>query len=236
MENNFIHTLCSRPVSESIVADARAKGVLIDCLSFISTEPIENVEVQQEIEHALLLDTTVVFTSMNAVEAVAEHLFDEQPAWRIYCIGQTTKQLVEKYFGAAAVAGTADDATTLAELIITEEDIDSVVFFCGDQRRDELPGLLVQNNIEVEEIIVYQTMAVPHQISKKYQGILFFSPSAVHSFFSVNKAPSETIFFAIGKTTAAAIKSFSDNRVLVAAEPGKEKLVALMLDFFTGSN
>ena len=204
--SNNITVLCTRPISDALVQEAAAKGITIDILSFIDTEPVETVEVQQEIEAALLLSATVVFTSMNAVEAVAEFLMDEQPDWKIYCIGNTTKQLVKKYFGENSIAGTADSALALAEVIIEDGLAKEVYFFCGDQRRDELPQLLKHHDIEVNEIVVYQTIAVPHKIIKIYAGILFFSPSAVDSFFGVNKSINRTIFFAIGETTAAAIK------------------------------
>ena len=230
--NNNIQVLCTRPITDALVQEAAAKGITIDILSFIDTEPVETVEVQQEIEAALLLSATVVFTSMNAVEAVAEFLMDEQQDWKIYCIGNTTKQLVKKYFGENSIAGTADSALALAEVIIEHALAKEVYFFCGDQRRHELPQLLKQHDIEVNEIVVYQTMAVPHKITKIYAGILFFSPSAVDSFFGVNKSIKRTIFFAIGETTAAAIKKYSSNKILLADEPGKDELVKNMMEFF----
>ncbi len=231
--NNKIHVLCTRPIAEGLVAEAAAKNIQIDILSFIDTAPIESVEVQQEIENALILSATVVFTSMNAVEAVAEFLFDEQPDWRIYCMGNTTRQLVKKYFGEKSIIDTAENATALAEKIIENEMPEEVIFFCGDQRRDELPQLLKEESVAVNEIVVYETIPVPHKLSKTYTAILFFSPSAVESFFSANRAEEKTIFFAIGNTTAGSIKSHCSNRVLVADAPGKDELVKDMISFFT---
>ena len=231
--NNKIQVLCTRPVAAELVQEAAAKGIAIDMLSFIETAPIKSVEVQQEIENVLNLTATVVFTSMNAVEAVAEFLIDEQPEWKIYCIGNTTRRLVKKYFGEHSIAGTADSAAALAEVIIEEGIAKKVYFFCGDQRREELPQILKQNNTALYEIVVYQTMAVPHKISKLYAGILFFSPSAVESFFLVNKSIEKTIFFSIGETTSAAIKKYTSNKIILADEPGKEELLRNMMEFFS---
>ncbi len=230
--NNNIQVLCTRPVAAELLQKAAAQGIEIDMLSFIETEPIESVEVQQEIENVLNLCATVVFTSMNAVEAVAEFLIDEQPDWKIYCIGNTTRQLVKKYFGEHSIAGTADSAAALAEVIIEDDRAEEVYFFCGQQRREELPQILQQNNIGLHEIVVYQTMTVPHKISKDYAGILFFSPSAADSFFLVNKATEKTIFFAIGETTADAIKKYTGNKIILADEPGKDELLRNMMEFF----
>src|SRR5437868_4629432 len=97
MQNN-LQILCTRPLDEQLIQEANDKGIDIDILAFIETEPIESVEVQQEIEAVLNAAATVVFTSMNAVEAIEEHVIDEQPEWIIYCIGNTTKELIQTYF------------------------------------------------------------------------------------------------------------------------------------------
>ena len=107
-------------------------------------------------------------------------------------------------------------------------------FFCGDQRRDELPGILREHDIDVNEITVYQTLALTHKIDKHYQGILFFSPSAVESFFKNNTLPASTILFAIGNTTANAIRKFTKNKVIISDVPGKDNLVKKMIEYFTG--
>ena len=232
MQGNKINILSTRPLSASIIDEATAKGMLIETLSFIATEPIETVEVQQEVEQALLLSTTVVFTSMNAVEAVAAQLEDQQPDWIIYAMGHSTKELAKKFFGEDSIAGTASSAAGLAELIVEEGATHEVIFFCGDQRRDELPDILQSNEIEVQEIEVYSTVPTPHKLTKQYEGILFFSPSAVQSFFSVNKLSSNTILFAIGDTTANTIKKYSTNKIIISDAPVKEDLVREMMEFF----
>lgn len=232
MAQNNLHILCTRPLNAVLVEEAAESNISIDELSFIETESILSVEVQQEIELALTEMTTVVFTSMNAVEAVATFA-EEQPDWRIYSIGTTTHKLVRKYFGEQSIAGTANDAAALAELIVEEGEADNVIFFCGDQRRDDLPGILQNNDIEVNEIVVYQTIAVNHKVDKDYNGILFFSPSAVNSFFKKNKPSATTILFAIGSTTANEIKKHSTNKIIVSNQPGKENLVKTMIDYFT---
>ncbi|MDE3248864.1 MAG: uroporphyrinogen-III synthase, partial [Bacteroidota bacterium] len=184
--------LSTRPLDDETIEEAAEHGVAIDCISFIDTEPIQTIDVQQEVESALLQSATVVFTSMNAVEAVAGFMQDDEPGWSIYCMGNTTRQLVKEYFGENSIAGTADNATDLAWLIIEEGETEEVIFFCGDQRRDELPSILQNNGIEVTEIMVYETIATPVAIKQHYNGILFFSPSAVESFFSVNKITGNT--------------------------------------------
>ena len=217
--------LSTRPVSESLLAEALSKNIEIDTLSFIETTPIETVEVQQEIELAANQMATVVFTSMNAVDAVTVMLDGFVPEWTIYCMGYATKERVKNYFGENAVSGTGDNAAELAEEIIENEEPDEVIFFCGNRRRDELPGKLKKQQIEVNEIVVYQTENTQHKITKAYDGILFFSPSAVESFFTINKLPEHTIVFAIGQTTKETVGKFCKNKIVVSKLPGKDQLV-----------
>jgi uroporphyrinogen-III synthase len=235
MPQNKITILSTGPLDETLITEAAEQGIEIDVRAFIETEAIQSIEVQQEIEQVLLQSATIVFTSMSAVEAVAEYMTEEIPDWMIYCIGQTTQQLVKNYFGTDCIAGIADNAAGLAELIIEEAYTDEVIFFCGDQRRDELPEILNSHDIGVTEIMVYHTIATPHGISKQYNGILFFSPSAVSSFFSKNKVSNQTMLFAIGNTTAAAIKKHAVASVIISDKPGKENLVEKAINYFVNS-
>jgi uroporphyrinogen-III synthase len=229
---NRIQILSTRPLHETLLQEAKQAGIDIDELSFIETNPIQSPTLQSEIDEALQQSITAVFTSMNAVEAVADQINGKKPCWKIYCIGTTTQQLVVNYFGQDAIAGTANDAAALAKLIIEDQPKGKLLFFCGDQRRDELPEILQQNSIKLKEIIVYQTTAIQHRIQKLYEGILFFSPSGVESFFSSNQLTQKTILFAIGNTTAKEIKKHSNNQIVVSDEPGKENLARKMMEYF----
>jgi uroporphyrinogen-III synthase len=233
MPENKIHILSTRPLNKSLVQEANAGGISIDELSFIETEAIQDIATQQEIEQAYLQSSTVVFTSMNAVDAVVAWQDGQLPDWVIYCMGNTTKQKLKENFGDHSVVGTANNAAELAELIAEESDTEEVIFFCGEQRRDELPAILRNKGIEVQEIIVYETIHTPHKISKDYQAILFYSPSAVSSFFSNNKIPEQTILFAIGNTTAKTIQQYCNNTIIVGKAPGKEELVRQAMEYFT---
>ena len=233
MQENKVQILCTRPVAEELVEEAGKNNINVDVISFIETEPIDSIEVQQEIEQAYLLSAAVVFTSMNAVEAVAAQADEQEPAWNIYCMGHATKQLVIEYFGEERIVGTGDSATDLAELIIEEGVDDEVIFFCGDQRRDELPDLLRSNSIDVNEIVVYHTVPVPQKVAKSYHGILLFSPSAVDSFFKLNKVAGQTIFFAIGNTTANTIKKYTNNKIIISKKPEKEQMMIEVINYFS---
>jgi len=232
-KDNNISVLCTRPLSESLCSEVALSGINIDCLQFIETEAIDGIEVQQEIEQVLLQTATIVFTSMNAVEAVVTYLEGQEPAWRIYCIGASTRRLVAEHFGDYCIAGTAPDASQLAAEIIEDGETEEVIFFCGDQRRDELPDLLQRAGIDVQEIMVYHTVEVPHLLQKIYPAVLFFSPSAVRSFFRNNRLAPGAVAFAIGKTTAAEIAKHSKNEIVISETPEKEQMMKQVVEWFS---
>jgi uroporphyrinogen-III synthase len=191
---------------------------------------VVNEETAQKIKQLASDEITAVFTSMNAVEAVAD-IVNENLNWNVYCIGYATKHLVKEKLR-AVIKGEADDAASLADVIINNNEKE-IYFFSGERRRDNLPNSLKASGIQVNEIIVYSTTLLKHQINKNYVAILFYSPSAVESFFSENKVDSETVFFAIGKTTAAAILNYTHNKIILAEQPGKVELAQTMIRYFS---
>jgi uroporphyrinogen-III synthase len=231
MPQNKISILSTRSLDVELIRDAEAKEILVDVLPFIKTESISSDTLQRKIHDAWAGPTTIVFTSANAVEAIASKIKDQKTKSKIFCIGYGTRRSVEKYFGEGSIAGVANNAKELAEAIL-RTNVSDVIFFCGDQRRDELPDQLKKNNIEVTEIVVYKTILTPQKTEKEYDGILFFSPSAVKSFFQLNKVPGQTVLFAIGNTTANEIKRFSKNKIMVSDVPTKETLIDNVISYF----
>jgi uroporphyrinogen-III synthase len=258
MPPNKIAILSTRPLGKGLAEEAAAMDIIIEALSFIETEPLRDPVLDKRIRELSRESLTAVFTSMNAVDAVTDCLRAQKeetwPPWKIYCIGTATRQRVEEYFGEDSIAGTASSAGELADRIIRDANADpaasagpdagagpdavagirALTFFCGDQRRDELPERLRQAGIGVRELVVYRTRQTPHQLEKGYDGIVFFSPSAVHSFFSLNKAPAATVLFAIGRTTAEAIRQYSANPTICGVSPEKDALIRLAMDHFRG--
>jgi len=205
---------------------AAQKGIRIDTLSFIDTEPIRDTALTHQVQQLGTRSLTAVFTSMNAVEAVGP-----SSLWRIFCIGAATRRQAEAKFGPSSIAGTAPSASELAAVVL-EHHPSEVFFFCGDQRREELPEKLTAAGVHVHELVVYKTTQTPQRVEEVYDGIVFFSPSAVHSFFSVNGTTEKTSLFAIGTTTADTIRTYVNNPVITSASPEKEALTRQLIDYY----
>jgi len=216
----MIFLLSTQTLPDALIAAAAVSRVQLDAMAFIRTEPVEETVVLPE------GPLTVVFTSQQAVGRL------KGEGWRIFCTGGATRKLVSERFGEDAIAGTADSAEDLARMIIGSAAGKAVTFFCGDQRREELPVLLRQAGFLVHEKVVYRTVLQPQKISRHYDGIAFFSPSAVESFFLVNEVDAATGFFAIGRTTAAAIHARTGREAMISNQPDKEVLIQQMIAHF----
>ncbi len=222
MKKNRLKILSTKILSKEVLNKASLNGIEIDELSFISTAPIKSEGLKKILKEFLQQNIIAVFTSKNAVLAFNQIANAEVP-WKIFCIGFSTKEFVSKIFGEEKISGTADTADELSNIILADKEIKKVIFFCGKQRREELPEKLKCAGILLEEIVVYQTAEIPQKISRKnYDGILFFSPSAAKSFFSVNHLNKKIICFAIGETTATEIKKFTNNRIIISKSPSQE--------------
>jgi len=232
MKLHKVRLLSTRPLGAALIAEAAAAGIEVEERAFIETQPIGDTAALAAIDQVYAQPATVVFTSMNAVDAVVAQQKGRAPKWRIFCVGETTGKQVEAAFGKAAIAGTAASAALLAQLIVEHDPPEQVVFFCGNLRRDELPDILQARGVEVFEVQVYQTRMLPQKVESAYDGILFFSPSAAQSFFICNHLPASTVLFAIGDTTAWELKRLSPNAVVTAEEPGKAFLLRKALAYF----
>ena len=69
-------------------------------------------------------------------------------------------------------------------------------------------------------------------VRERYDAVLFFSPSAVRSFFSANTVPDNVICFAVGGTTARTVREYGSYTVVTSASPSQEKMMEIVFDYF----
>ncbi|MCA0931179.1 hydroxymethylbilane synthase [Lutimonas saemankumensis] len=189
----------------------------VDMSDFITIRHnrIKPVTVKQPIEH-------VIFTSQNGVEALLDNFMASELQFeKIYCVGRRTKRLIERKIG--KVSHVENSAGQLGKYLSKNLKDVEVTFFCGDKRRDELPAILEENGIILNEVIAYQTLLSPNRMNKEYDGLLFFSPSAIESYLSKNEPKNETAFCIGGTTAKAAQNHFK--QVVEAKMPSVESVL-----------
>lgn len=225
--------LSTKKIEPALKEEMAQKGIEVLEEEFITIRLIITMSKYQEIWPWMntTSDTAIVFTSQHAVATVDKFLhggdayyIPEQ--WKAFCLNGATKEQVVQMLSEEQIIDTAPNATELASKIIAHGQFKQVVFFCGNQRREELPRLLKAAGVEVVEIIVYETIETPVLTTDNLDAVLFFSPSAVKSFFSANKLKKDTACFAIGATTAEAIADYTDNKVITSETPTQQMMLA----------
>ena len=233
--------LSTKKISPLLIEDAGKNNIQIIEQEFISVKPITTKEKIEEILNLAKFEKKyVAFTSANAVTPFDTYLHQYDThyvvGWQIFCLeGKTREAVQNSLLPKKNIICTAENARALSHKIIAYG-VKEIIFFCGNKRRNDLPGILKDAGINVHEVIVYETVEIPAMTSSDIDGILFFSPSAVNSFFTVNKLKSKTVCFAIGETTANSIVEFADNKIIIIETPSQEMMLASVNFYFQNIN
>ena len=174
----------------------------------------------------------IIITSQNSVDLVANHLLPYKGKLQFYVVGKKTSSMLENLFSRESIFMVADYGSDLAERITGMSEIPSFTFFCGKQRRNDIPDTLTKHNVSYKEFQVYDTIPNPVEINEPYNAVLFFSPSAVESFVMKNDISQSSAIFAIGNTTANAIKKYYNGQVNLPAETTERATVLKTIEHF----
>ena len=168
-----------------------------------------------------------LFTSQNAVcSFIKNHESLSSPikkelGLRAFCVGEKTKNLLQQHH--IEVVAFANSAEELADILVKNYCDYSFLLFCGNMRRDELPKTLKAHKVKFEEVEVYQTTLNPKKFNRTFDGILFFSPSGVRSFSTLNDL-SKSMAFCIGRATSSQVKKYT-HQFIQANKPTIENVI-----------
>lgn len=229
--------LSTKKLEPSLIELAKKNDIEIIEQEFISINPIRNQETFNRILgfiNGKILN--IALTSTNAVDALNSYMhFNDTylvADWNIFCLsGKTKEAVMNALLLRKNIAGEASNATELAGEIISKG-VKEIVFFCSDKRRDELPTTLKNANIKVHEVIVYETTETPVTVSNDFDAVLFFSPSGVQSFFSANELNEDSVCFAIGRTTATSIATYTQNKIINSIIPDPKMMIEEAIEYF----
>lgn len=224
--------LCTRPLPGTLLETAADNRIDITVIPFIRVEPVIIPALQAQLDSCF--QQPVIFTSAHAVNILASHYLPGHhiTAPQICCLSGGTLDAVKNTFPDALILATAPDGTALANAILRLPAFSNATFFCGNRRREEIPTLLQEHQIQLTEWPIYKNIAAPVSTPEIWDGVLFFSPSAVESYFSVNTLPPQAVCFAIGNTTARALKEVTGNEVVTGHSPAAEELVTTAIHYF----
>ena len=192
----MIRLLSTKPLLPEEVEIFAASGFQVETLPFIRVRTLDTLAPFPKADFS-------IFTSRNAVEAVLKVPAAKALApHKAFCVGEKTRKRLES--AGWEVIASFGYAQQLANYLVEQYASYSFVFFCGESRMETLPKVLAKRGIPCHECLTYTTELTPKKLAKHYDGLLFFSPSAVRSFLAANSFAEEKIF-CIGSTTQSAL-------------------------------
>ncbi|MFH0983277.1 MAG: uroporphyrinogen-III synthase [Planctomycetota bacterium] len=182
----------------------------------------------------------VVFTSLNGVNGFARGLGGDTAlaklltGRRVAVLGATSAQRLAAAGVRIDVVEEHGTATELATALLARMKPDSIVIYpCGEDALPTLPQALRAAGLRVEQLVCYRTAPVPLPERavldwSTFDAAIVAAPSAVRALRNEVSLPTDFGFFAIGPTTAAAVREAGFKVLGIADSPKAESIVALV--------
>ncbi len=213
---------------------------LVDIVSLIETHGAINGEQIAEFLKAFGTrqnNFLLLFSSENAVKWLKwgfdKFGFHMPPGIKTVTVGEKALLKAVECFEAEPVFTEKNSQLLLSRLKETFTQNTSFLFFCGNHRLDTLPLGLRDAGFVVEEYIVYRTELTPHKTVRDYACILFFSPSAVQSYFTVNNWNTGMVAVSIGPTTTHSLKQAGVGHILEGREPNEMAMLERLQEYLS---
>ena len=208
--------LSTKNVSKSFKDELNQSGISLKEHPMIQIVPIQ-FKISQ-------VNSALIFTSQNAVNIAFESadILRKIKDKNCFCVGEKTK----------AVLKMCQNASDLSNFLIENYRKESFSFFCGKQRMKEIETSLNKYGIALNIHEIYQTNFTSKHFKTYFDGILFFSPSAVSSYFTKNTWAIDTHGFCLGSTTAKKLSQFTSN-FSKAKKPSENQLMITIQQYYT---
>lgn len=199
--------------------DTLSNSFFIDCKNFIRIEYLN--------PNSIPICNDFILTSSNTIESLIK-LFsiDYLKNKNYYLIGEKSEKKLRKITKNISIV--AENSELLAEQLI-KSNKKKFVYFGSNRRISTIEEKLYKSGKNIQRIDSYKTVLNPCKINQVYDAIVFMSPSAVESFFILNKQiPKKTCIFAIGNTTKLAFSihsNFLNNLVIVPKKTNLNELL-----------
>jgi len=171
-----------------------------------------------------------IITSKNAARALEKmaHPAFANSTRRIYVVGDKTAKAVYNILPDADIlVPEKQTAEGLAGLILKVSSSENFIYFCGNRSTGILQSKLKNAGKMVKKVIVYNTelneMDFPDE---RFEAVLFFSPSAIEAYRKSGGFEKYSVkLFAIGPTTAGALRKVVSDPVFVSPEADTSKFL-----------
>ena len=222
--------------NERTARELRRDDWRVESAPMIELRPIEHDRAELEALAHATIGAIVLLTSAHATRRWLElrhGAFAAATPSGYLVVGASSAALLAAADPSIPVLAVATSAAGLASVL--PPGITRVLYPCSTARRDEAIAMLTERSVDVIELPLYEPR-LPDGAAARLERILaaatpptaivFFSPSAVANWFSLRSdIPSDSIFVAIGPTTAEALRALGVERITTAGGGTGESLV-----------
>ena len=229
--NKSLHIVSTRKLTSEIVNGLQVKGWRFSDHDFISKViGIPSILKEEDISKCIVLTS---MTGVNSFLQIVKQLNLIVSDYSVYCISGATRKYANAF--GLTIRATAPTASALADEIIKDAGVKAVTHVCSNIRRDELTARLSNAGVVVNDVIAYRTEFTPILVDQVYDAVVFFSPSAVDSFLTVN-SHRQVPAFCIGETTARHAKQKGYFQTYIPVDPSEEILLQTIIDHYLKSS
>ncbi len=226
VKNRIMRVLLTKEFNENAYLQAEMQGIKILYASFIAIEqyPITDETTKWFADNP---SDCWVFTSAAAAQ-FAEKLIEQgevEPPKKIFAIGRKTAEPLAT-LNVPIYFPRDEYAHSLADFIIEQDGIDRYCHFRGNISLNTIEAKLKGANIAVISFECYKTTICKPAIDEnEFDGIVFYSPSAVKSCLEANLRLDGKKIFAIGQTTASMINKTLGRDAIIPEEKNFNALI-----------
>jgi uroporphyrinogen-III synthase len=237
--------------SAALAAALKSQGASVVALPLIQILPPLDFGLLDTALRDLANFDWLIFTSQNAVSAVADRLATlaidfgaQKSAAKVAAVGKATADAAQQSGFTVNHIGQGGTAATLVLELASELPDKRVLLPRSDRAASELVPRLQRFGAEVTEVIAYRTAdataldPAAREAVATSDAILFFSPSAVHSFAALQKSSAlnpladTVVIGAIGPVTSVALRNSGLRCDFQASEPSINEIVATLAVHF----
>ena len=208
-----MNVLLTKKLSASDLDLIRSWGWNFELIETLNISPIEVDEVPK--------GEVWVVSSRNSFNTVNK--FINQSPNAIYCIGNWMKEELLK-MGAKSTLKSFENMKKLAADLTTQS-FKSILYFCGEEHRQELEEGLKNSSVKISKVITHQSQMTFPVVKNSFNAVFIFSPRSAESLLKNNSFNNKTIFACIGSTTASYLNSRGITNTFISSYPDSRNLL-----------
>lgn len=237
MSENKIKILSTKILNSELIKEVRKNDYEITCMPFIDIQLVSNHDLKSDLKK--IIETkpkALIFTSVNGVNGWIENAGKKVgPGTTIFCISGKTRDACIKFKGVENIYHKINSEKLVDTIIEHKSTLNNLYYITGNLHLKTIPNKLKEAGMICIKVYVYQNNPLNTKVDFIPDAVLFFSPSAVESYFSQNKIYNHTQYFAIGKTTANAIKHATYRTPIMPDFPSQEEMIKKLYEHYQSS-